>query len=135
MKKLSSKQSFLLLYLLTGAGFLTPFLLMNLDVLGSFYGVPSFILAFIGIIVTFLVILAIPRVRIAFRQLEIPRKYSPKHFLLLLWLSGQAFLIGFVLHGAIYALGIVAFGPEFWGSGDEAVFFIIIGVAMLFGKF
>jgi len=125
MKKLSPKQFFLLLYLLTGAGILIPFLLMNLDVFRLFYGLPSFLLPFPIIIATFLVIVAIPRKRTALAKLEIPRKYSPKHFLLLLWLSGQAFLLGVALHGAIYALGIVAFGADFWGAGDEAVFFII----------
>ena len=54
-----------------------------------------------------------------------PEKYSPKHFLLLLWLTAQAFLLGVGLHGAIYALGILAFGADFWGAGDEPVFFFI----------
>jgi hypothetical protein len=125
MKKLSPKKFFLLLYLLTGAGILIPFLLMNLDVLRLFYGLPYFILSFIIIIATFLVILAIPRTRMALRRIEIPRKYSFKHFLLLLWLSAQAFLLAFVLHGGIYALGIACFGPGFWGQGDEPVFFIL----------
>jgi len=124
-KKLSPKQFFLLLYLLTGAGILTPFLLMNLDVLGLLYGLPLFLLPFPIIIATFFVIVAIPRARIALAKLEIPKRYSPKHFLLLLWLTGQAFLLGVALHAAIYALGIVAFGADFWGAGDEPVFFII----------
>ncbi len=124
-KKLSSKQSFLLLYLLTGAGILTPFLLMNLDVLGLLYGLPLFLLPFPIIIATFFVIVAIPSARIALARLEIPEKYSPKHFLLLLWLSAQAFLLGIALHAAIYALFILCFGWGFWGQGDEPVFFII----------
>jgi hypothetical protein len=79
-----------------------------------FHGVPSFILPFIIIIATFLVIVAIPRARMALRRLEIPTKYSPKHFLQLLWLSGQALLL------------IVCFGWGFWDRfGDEPVFFII----------
>jgi hypothetical protein len=125
MKKLSPKKFFLLLYLLTGAGILIPFLLMNLDILRLFYGLPFFILSFIIIIVTFLVILAIPRTRIALRRIEIPRKYSPKHFLLLLWLSVQALILDFGMHGAVYALGIACFGWGFWGQGDEPVFFIL----------
>jgi len=125
MKKLSPKQFFLLLYLLTGVGILIPFLLMNLDVLRLFYGLPVILLSFPIIIATFLVIVAIPRARMALHRLEIPRKYSPKHFLQLLWLSGQAFLLAFVLHGGIYALGIACFGPGFWGQGDEPVFFIL----------
>lgn len=124
-KKLSPKQFFLLLYLLTGAGILTPFLLMNLDVFRLFYGLPFFLLPFPIIIVTFLVIVAIPRARIALAKLKVPEKYSPKHFLLLLWLTAQAFLLGVALHAAIYALAIVAFGWGFWGQGDEPVFFII----------
>ncbi len=122
-KKLSSKQFFLLLYLLTGAGILTPFLLMNLDDFRLFYGVPFFILPFIIIIAIFFVTVAIPRARIALAKLEIPKKYSPKHFLLLLWLTAQAFLLGIMLHNAVYALGIVCFGQGFWE--DEPVFFII----------
>jgi len=124
-KNLSPKKFFLLLYLLTGAGILIPFLLMNLDVFRLFYGLPFFLLPFPIIIVTFLVIVAIPRARIALAKLKVPEKYSPKHFLLLLWLSGQAFLLGVALHAAIYALAIVAFGWGFWGQGDEPVFFII----------
>jgi len=124
-KKLSPKQFFLLLYLLTGAGILTPFLLMNLDVLRLLYGLPLFLLPFIIIIATFFVTVAIPRGRAALAKLEIPEKYSPKHFLLLLWLTAQAFLLGIMLHNAIYALGIVAFGADFWAAGDEPVFFII----------
>jgi len=124
-KKLSPKQFFLLLYLLTGAGILTPFLLMNLDVLGVLYGLPLILLPFIIIIATFFVVVAIPRARIALSRLEIPEKYSPKHFLQLLWLSAQAFLLAFLLHAAIYALAIACFGWGFWGQGDEPVFFII----------
>ena len=107
-KKLSPKQFFLLLYLLTGAGILTPFLLMNLDVLRLLYGLPLFLLPFIIIFATFFVVVAIPRARIALSRLEIPEKYSPKHFLLLLWLTGQAFLLGVVLHNGFYGLGMIA---------------------------
>jgi len=82
-------------------------------------------LPFIVIITTFFVIVAIPRTRIALGQIEIPRKYSPKHFLLLLWLSGQAFILDVVTHNGVYALGIALFGWGFWGQGDEPVFFII----------
>ncbi len=124
-KNLSPKQFFLLLYLLTGAGILIPFLLMNLDVLGVLYGLPLILLPFIIIIATFFVVVAIPRARIALSRLEIPEKYSPKHFLQLLWLSAQAFLLAFLLHAAIYALAIACFGWGFWGQGDEPVFFII----------
>ena len=126
MKKLSPKQFFLLLYLLTGAGILTAFLLMNLDVVRLIYGLPFFLLPFPIILTTFFVIVAIPRMRIALGQIEIPRKYSPKHFLLLLWLSGQAFLLNFMLHNGVYALGIFLFGWHFWGGlRDEPVFFLI----------
>jgi len=107
-KKLSPKQFFLLLYLLTGAGILTPFLLMNRDVLRLLYGLPLFLLPFIIIIATFFVVVAIPRARTAFAKLEIPGKYSPKHFLLLLWLTAQAFLLGVVLHNGFYGLGMIA---------------------------
>jgi hypothetical protein len=129
-KKLSPKQFFLLLYLLTGVGILIPFLLMNLDVVRLFYGLPFFLLPFPIIIATFLVIVAIPRARTALSRIEIPRKYSPKHFLLLLWLSGQAFLLDVGMHGAVYALGIACFGWGFWGQGDEPVFFILATIVV-----
>jgi hypothetical protein len=140
MRRLSPKQFFLLLYLLTGAGILTAFLLMNLDVVRLIYGLPFFLLPFPIILATFFVIVAIPRMRIAFGQIEIPRKYSPKHFLLLLWLSGQAFLINFMLHNGVYALGIFLFGWDFWGGlGDEPVFFltalIIVPAGLVAGAF
>ena len=57
-----------------------------------------------------------------------PKKYSLKHFLLLLWLTGQAFLLGVALHNAVYALFIFCFGWGFWETfivSDEPVFFII----------
>jgi hypothetical protein len=99
---------------------------MNLDVLRLLYGLPFFLLPFIIIIATFLVIAAIPRTRIALGRLEMPEKYSPKHFLLLLWLTAQAFLLGIVLHNAIYGLFILLSGWGFWDRfGDEPVFFII----------
>jgi len=129
-KKLSPKKFFLLLYLLTGVGILTPFLLMNLDGVGLFYGLPFFLLPFPIIIATFLVIVAIPRIRMALAKLEVPGKYSPKHFLLLLWLSGQAFLLDVMLHNGIYALGIACFGWGFWGEGDEPVFFILTTIVV-----
>ena len=140
MRRLSPKQFFLLLYLLTGAGILTAFLLMNLDVVRLIYSLPFFLLPFPIILATFFVIVAIPRMRIAFGQIEIPRKYSPKHFLLLLWLSGQAFLINFMLHNGVYALGIFLFGWDFWGGlGDEPVFFltalIIVPAGLVAGAF
>lgn len=126
MKRLSPRQSFLLLYLLTGAGILTPFLLMNLDVLRLLYGLPLILLPFLIIIATFFVVVAIRRGRTALARLEMPEKYSPKHFLLLLWLTAQAFLLGIVLHNAIYGLFILLSGWGFWDRfGDEPVFFMI----------
>lgn len=125
-KKLSPKQFFLLLYLLSAGSMAAAILLPPWVFPGVFYGVPSFILPFIGIIATFFVVVAIPRARMALRRLEIPTKYSPKHFLQLLWLSGQALLLNVGLHSAIYALAIVCFGWGFWDRfGDEPVFFII----------
>ena len=81
---------------------------MNLDVLRLLYGLPFFLLPFIIIFATFFVVVAIPRARIALARLEVPEKYSPKHFLLLLWLTGQAFLLGVVLHNGFYGLGMIA---------------------------
>jgi hypothetical protein len=99
---------------------------MNLDVLRLLYGLPLILLPFLIIIATFFVVVAIRRGRTALARLEIPEKYSPKHFLLLLWLTAQAFLLGIVLHNAIYGLFILLSGWGFWDRfGDEPVFFII----------
>ena len=127
-RKLSPKQSFLLLYLSTIASFVIPFLLAMRGILRLLYGLPWFVWPFLIIIATFFVIVAIPRVRIALERCEVPKKYSPKHFLLLMWLTAQAFLLGVILHNGIYALGIACFGWGFWGSSviyDEPVFFFI----------
>jgi hypothetical protein len=124
---LSPKQFFLLLYLLSTGSIVAAIIIPN-ELLPPmtplvFYGIPYFMLPFIVIIATFFVIVAIPHTRIALGQIEIPRKYSSKHFLLLLWLSGQALILDVVMHNAVYALGIVCFGPGFWE--DEALFFIL----------
>ena len=134
-KKFPPKQFFLLLYLSTVAFGVTAFRLSNLAMMagklhneGLFYSLLRFLWPFglpIIIIAIFFIVVAIPKTRIALGRVEIPTKYSPKHFLLLLWLTAQAFLLGVALHGAIYALGILCFGGGFWGQGDEAVFFII----------
>ena len=127
MKTFSPKRYFLLLYFLSAGSIIAGFVIPN-EVLPPttplvFYGIPYFILPFIGIIVTFFIIVAIPRTRIALGQIEIPQKYTPKHFLLLLWLSGQAFILNVLMHSAVYALSIILFGPQFWE--DEALFFIL----------
>ena len=134
-KKFPPKQFFLLLYLSTVAFGVTAFRLSNLAMMagklhneGLFYSLLRFLWPFglpIIIIAIFFIVVAIPKTRIALGRVEIPTKYSPKHFLLLLWLTAQAFLLGVALHGAIYALGILCFGWGFWGQGDEAIFFII----------
>jgi len=125
--RLSAKQLFLLLYLLSTGSIVAAFIIPN-ELLPPttplvFYGVPYFLLPFIAIIATFFIIVAIPRTRISLSQINMPRKYSPKHFLLLLWLSGQAFILDTLIHNGVYALGIVCFGPGFWE--DEALFFIL----------
>jgi len=135
-KKLSPKQLFLLLYLSTAAFGVTVALLSMLAMMRGVREVPDslwlwflwFLWPFgipLILIAIFFVVVAIPRTRIALAKLEIPEKYSPKHFLLLLWLTAQAFLLGVGLHGAIYALFILCFGWGFWGQGDEPVFFFI----------
>lgn len=135
-KNLSPKQSFLLLYISTIAFVVTVYLLSMLAMMGEVRELPDslwssfvrFLWPFgipLILIAIFFVVVAIPRARIALARLEIPGKYSPKHFLLLLWLTVQAFLLGVALHGAIYALGIFAFGADFWAAGDEPVFFTI----------
>jgi hypothetical protein len=128
VKELSPKQSFLLLYISTPAFVVTVFLLAAYDVGRTVFGLPWFAWPFLIIIATFFISVAVPRVRSALRRLEIPQKYSPKHFLLLLWLTAQAFLLGIVLHNALYALFWHFVCGLLWGkvcAGDEPVFFII----------
>ncbi|MFC2045788.1 hypothetical protein ACFLUH_03825 [Chloroflexota bacterium] len=136
LKKLSPKQSFLLMCLSTVAFIVGVQLYSMVRRMGDVDWVPDslwdwflwFLWPFgipVILIVIFFVVVVIPKAQIALSRLEIPEKYSPKHFLLLLWLTAGAFLLGVALHGAIYALGIVAFGAGFWGGSDEPVFFTI----------
>ena len=116
-KKPSPKQSFLLLYLSTvafGVGvYLFSMLRMMRDVVPDSlwdwflwylwpFGIPVILIAI------FFVVVAIPRARSALSRLEIPEKYSPKHFLLLLWLTAGAFIVGVILHNGFYGLGMIA---------------------------
>ena len=123
-KKLSAKQFFLLLYILIGVGIFIPLLLPMRRV----YNLPSFLLPFPIIIATFFVAMAVPRGRSAMQRCDVPEKYSPKHFLLIAFLTGQAFLLGIVLHNGLYALFFHLVCRVLYGyvcAGDEAVFFII----------
>jgi hypothetical protein len=117
-KKLSPKQLFLLLYISTVAFGVGVFLYSMLMRMGDVREVPDslwdwflFFLWPFGIpvilIAIFFVVVAIPHTRIALAKLEIPEKYSPKHFLLLLWLTAQAFLLGVMLHNGFYGLGMI----------------------------
>ncbi len=124
LKRLSPEQSFLLLYISTIALIVIPFLLPMHRV----YGLPSFVWPFLIIMATFFVVVAIPRGRTALAKLEVPRKYSPKHFLLLLWLTAGAFILGVVLHNGFYALGMIAghIAPlSYLLEGLHVAFFII----------
>ncbi|MEE9521002.1 MAG: hypothetical protein V3V43_04780, partial [Dehalococcoidales bacterium] len=138
-KKLSPKQLFLLLCLSTVAFGATVYLLFMRALMSGLreppdspwswflfflwpFGVPLVLLAI------FFVVVAIPRFRIALAKIEIPKEYSLKHFLLLMWLTAQAFLMGVVLHNAIYGLFMLLAGWGVWGSSviyDEPVFFFI----------
>lgn len=138
-KKLSPKQLFLLLYLSTLAFGVSVWLISMLTMMRGVreapdsvwdwflwflwpFGIPLIIMAI------FFVVVAIPRARIALSRLEIPEKYSPKHFLLLLWLTAQAFLLGVVLHNGFYGLGMIAghIAPlSYLLEGLHVAFFII----------
>ena len=118
----SSKKSFFLLYTLIVAPVVILFILTSQDVLRLLFGLPWFLWPFIIHLVVFFIVVATPRGRAGLAGLEIPEKYSPKHLLLLLWLTGQAFLLGIVLHNGFYALFYRFFTS---GGGDEAVFFVI----------
>jgi hypothetical protein len=53
-----------------------------------------------------------------------PKTYSRRHFLQIVWLSIQTALLAFGLHGAFYAL--FWFAIPIFQTGDEPVFFIIL---------
>jgi len=128
VKRLSPRQSFLLLYISTPALVVTAALLAHYGVARTVFGLYWFVWPFLVIIAAFFIFMAVPRVRSALRRLETPQKYSPKHFLLLLWLTAQAFLLGIALHNALYALFWHFVCGLLWGkvcAGDEPVFFII----------
>jgi len=119
LKKLSPKQFFLLLYISTIAFGATVWGLSMLWMRSGVHRSPDspwdwfiFFLWPFGIplilIAIFFVVVAIPRARIALSRLEIPEKYSPKHFLLLLWLTAGAFIVGVILHNGFYGLGMIA---------------------------
>ncbi len=46
-------------------------------------------------------------------------------FQLLSVASAIGFLVFAILHNVVYALGIVWFGDDYWGAGDESVLFTI----------
>ena len=58
-----------------------------------------------------------------FQPQEIPEIYSARHFMLLLWLSVQAFILCVILHNAFYAL--FWYAVPLFETGDEPVFFTI----------
>jgi hypothetical protein len=72
---------------------------------------------------------AVSGVRRRSSELAIPERYSPRHYLLLLWHSVQSGALAFGLHGALYALFWHLACRLIFGyvcAGDEPVFFIIL---------
>ena len=72
---------------------------------------------------------AVSGLRNRFSGLILPERYSPQHYLLLLWHSVQSGAVAFVLHGALYALFWHLACRLIFGhvcAGDEPVFFIIL---------
>ena len=120
LKKLSPKQFFLLLCISTGAFGVTVYLFfmrwmrsgVRREVPDSPWDWFIFFLWPFGIplilIAIFFVVVAIPRFRIALAKIEIPKKYSLKHFLLLMWLTAGAFIVGILLHNGFYGLSMIA---------------------------
>jgi len=134
MSKEYQARNFFPLYFSTIALFIIPFVLANNDIIpGLLFGLPSFFWPFLIIIAAFFIVIATSYGRKSLGNIEIPIKYSPKHLLLILWLSLQAFFLNVGLHGAVYALGIALYGEGFWGEGDEAVFFIIALIVVPLG--
>jgi len=72
---------------------------------------------------------AVSGVRSRSSELAIPERYSPRHYLSLLWHSVQSGVVAFGLHGALYALFWHLACRLIFGyvcAGDEPVFFIIL---------
>jgi hypothetical protein len=99
MAKTSPQVSFWLPYGLAAASFVT-----GLTVNAGFGGMPLFrwLPVFVAVIVG--VWLSILRKRGELRPLATPESYSPQHFLLLIWLSVQGFLVDQGLHAAFEPL-------------------------------
>jgi hypothetical protein len=107
MPKKYLPRHFLALYFATIASFVIPNVLANEEVIPFSHGLPWEVWTFLIIIAVFFIVIAIPHRREVLDSIETPAKYSPKHFLILLWLTAQAFLIGVILHNVFYALGII----------------------------
>jgi hypothetical protein len=101
------RRHFFSLYFATIASFVIPNVLANEEVIPFSYGLPWEVWTFLIIIAVFFIVIAIPHRRKVLNSIETPAKYSPKHFLILLWLTAQAFVIGVILHNVFYALGII----------------------------
>jgi hypothetical protein len=119
MRQTRFKALFWIPYILTLASLAAPMFLQEM----FFFGVPWFVWSLIFILIIWAVMLIIFATRDAFAEMPAPARYTPQHFLLLLWLSASALLLGIVWHNAFYALFWYAI-PVFTG-GDEAVFFTI----------
>ena len=56
-------------------------------------------------------------------------KIDLKNFFLLSWkktaIALMLFIVFVFFHNMIYGLFIVLFGEDFWGNGDEPIFFIL----------
>ena len=61
--------------------------------------------------------------RVSRRKFKIEKKL--RIFLILTSASAAGIPVFAILHNLVYALFILLFGENFWGNGDEAVFFIL----------
>jgi len=119
---------FFSLYFAAIALFVIPHLLANLEVIRFMYGLPWFAWSFLIVIAVFFIVISVPRRRKLFDSIETPAKYSPKHFLLLLWLTAQALIMGAILHNFFYGLGMITshITPlSHFMEALEVVFFVI----------
>jgi len=107
MPKKYLPRRFFSLYSATIALFVIPNVLANEEVIPFLRNLPWFVWTFLIIIAAFFIVIAIPHRRKILDSMETPVKYSPKHFLLLLWLTAQALIMGAILHNVFYGLGII----------------------------
>ena len=92
------------------------FVALLADVFGRFVQLPFFTVAIVfGLLGLALIVLTI----------RIRESRTRKLFFILTGASAAGIPLCAILHNVVYGLFIALFGKDFWGGGDEAVFFIL----------